>query len=81
MNETDKEDLQAGCGGCVSCTLVILFFLALFLGVTVEGTHYMLNCSCDRGLEVIEERVDEGDSSLPDREDAERDSSEDAGGR
>lgn len=40
-----------GCG-CLSLVLFILFMWALCFGVTWNGVHHDLSCSCDKGVQL-----------------------------
>lgn len=50
-HETSSTDYSAW--GCFPAIVSILFFWALIFGVTYNGRHYTINCSCERGV-VIE---------------------------
>ena len=38
--------------GCVSIVVTVLFLWALIFGVTIDGKHRQIGCSCDKGVEV-----------------------------
>jgi hypothetical protein len=42
---------SSGCG-CVSFVLGCIILWALVFGVTWEGKHYGLSCTCDRGVVI-----------------------------
>lgn len=45
---------DGGCG-CLSIVVFCLLMWALVFGVTVEGKHYAIGCSCDEGVAVRHE--------------------------
>lgn len=51
----DNDGCGCGCGcslaTVISLILAGLLLWALVFGVTVDGRHYMLGLSCDRGIE------------------------------
>ncbi len=49
MSETSSG---GGCG-CIGLVLFGLLFWALMFGVTVDGEHYLIDCSCDNGVQVL----------------------------
>lgn len=55
-----NDKTTASGGGCGGCLVVILFLLvawALMFGVTADGRHYDLDCSCDHGVQVLDSEV------------------------
>ena len=49
-----KKD-KDGCGlwGCLSTVVVITVLWAIFFGVTIDGKHYGISCSTERGVEFM----------------------------
>ena len=39
-------------GGCLRVILLVLVLWALIFGVTWNGRHYEIGCSCDKGVHV-----------------------------
>jgi hypothetical protein len=55
MSEEGTGNTKITCGGCSGCmifALVIIFFWALFFGVTVAGKHYELTCNSKQGVKI-----------------------------
>jgi len=53
-----SEDSSGG-GGCGGCLIFIIAFVcvwAICCGVTYKGKHYELECSCDKGVEIQEDK-------------------------
>lgn len=50
----DKRTRSSSGGGCGCLSFVVFALLAwaLIFGVTVNGVHYGISCSFDRGVEV-----------------------------
>lgn len=48
----DDTKVHIGCSGCLFWIVAILALWALFFGVTVDGKHYGISCSTERGVEV-----------------------------
>lgn len=49
---------NSGCGcGCIGLVLWIVLIWALLFGVTYDGRHYLLDCSCDHGVQVVGDEV------------------------
>jgi len=46
-----SESSGGGCG-CLSITLFVILVWALVFGVTWNGVHHEIGCSCDHGVEV-----------------------------
>lgn len=57
--ETDMakttETSGGGCG-CIGMILGGIVLWALLFGVTHDGRHYLLDCSCDNGVQMVETR-------------------------
>ena len=48
----DQKEVSVGCGGCLSLIIFVIIIWALLFGVTINGKHYGLSCSGDKGIEV-----------------------------
>lgn len=51
-DDVSSENSSGGCG-CIGLILWCILIWALLFGVTVDGQHYLLDCSCDRGVQVL----------------------------
>lgn len=47
-----KTKINCNPFGCVPLLLSILAIVATCCGVTVNGKHYDLSCSCSRGVDI-----------------------------
>jgi hypothetical protein len=43
--------------GCIPLVITICVLWFLLFGLTWDGTHYDLNCSCSRGVELERHQV------------------------
>jgi hypothetical protein len=53
---SDDVKVEVDSGGCLGCLSIIVFVFALWallFGVTYKGKHYGLQCSPDKGVEVL----------------------------
>ncbi len=50
--ETKTKDTSNGGCGCFSFIVFMIFMWALLFGVTYDGKHYGMSCSCDRGVAI-----------------------------
>jgi hypothetical protein len=52
MASEGKSSNGCGCWGLVSFLLFVIVVWALLFGVTLDGRHYGLSCSTERGVEL-----------------------------
>lgn len=52
MTSSNSGSSGGGGCGCFSSVLFLLLMWALLFGVSVDGKHYGIGCSCDDGVSV-----------------------------
>ena len=48
----DDSTVHVGCSGCLTFIVGALLLWALLFGVTYDGKHYGVTCSCSRGVVI-----------------------------
>jgi len=51
MSDKTEVHVRSG-GGCLGTILLVIVAWALLFGVTVDGKHYGMSCSCERGVGI-----------------------------
>lgn len=51
MSNDGESSGGCGCWGIVSFILFVIVVWALLFGVTIDGRHYGVSCSTERGVE------------------------------
>jgi len=55
MTDTTESGASGG-SGCGGLIVVFLFFFVACSGVSVDGKHYSVGCSCDDGVRLESDR-------------------------
>jgi hypothetical protein len=56
--EREMSSNDGGGFGCLGIIVGVIVIWALVFGVTVDGNHYGLSCSCNDGVTVEKEHSD-----------------------
>jgi hypothetical protein len=55
-----EQASEGGGFGCLGVIVWITLMWAIFCGVTVNGTHYGMSCSCDDGVRIDARSTERG---------------------